>query len=125
MGPTFVRIGPHSAISDLDARPVRAQHLRSAPELPKDFPTMPLDANSRFIAQVCGVAVILLATWFHGHGKSLDRGLSRCEAGGLQAREPRDCISCERDEASHADARRVDCDAPSPALRTRNATRRS
>jgi hypothetical protein len=86
---------------------------------------MPLDANSRFIAKVCGAAVILLTAWFHGNGKSLDQGLSRCEASGLQAQESRDCISCERHEASHADALRVDCDASSHALRMRSATRRS
>jgi len=68
---------------------------------------MPLDANSRFIAGVCSAAVILLATWFHGNGKNLDRALSHCEASGVQAQQPRDCIPCERDEGSHADAERL------------------
>lgn len=86
---------------------------------------MPLDANSRFIAGVCSAAVILLAAWFHGNGRNPDRALSHCEAGGVQAQPPRDCISCERDEVSHADALRVDRDAPSRALRARNATPRS
>nr|WP_298124629.1 hypothetical protein [uncultured Pseudoxanthomonas sp.] len=86
---------------------------------------MPLDANSRFIAGVCSAAVILLATWFHGNGKNLDRALSHCEASGVQAQQPRDCIPCERDEGSHADALRVDHDAPSHELRTHNATPRS
>lgn len=86
---------------------------------------MPLDANSRFIAGVCSAAIILLAIWFHGNGKNRDRALSHCEAVGVQSQQPRDCISCERDEASHADTLQMDRDAPSRALRARNATPRS
>lgn len=61
---------------------------------------MPLDPNSRFIAGVCGVAVVLLLTWFHGNGQGFDRARSRCEPDVRQVDDARDCATCHQAETS-------------------------
>jgi len=60
---------------------------------------MRLDSNSRSILGCCVVAVVLLLTWFHGNGKGLDRGLSRCESKSVPVEDARDCATCHQDEA--------------------------
>lgn len=60
---------------------------------------MRLDSNSRSILGCCVVAVVLLLTWFHGNGKGLDHGLSRCGKP-APAEGARDCAVCQPDAAS-------------------------
>jgi hypothetical protein len=69
---------------------------------------MPLDSNSRSILGCCVVAVVLLITWFHGNGRGVDHGLSRCASQPAPADDTRDCATCHHDQASRDAALRVD-----------------
>ncbi|CAN7215975.1 hypothetical protein LJR143_000620 [Pseudoxanthomonas sp. LjRoot143] len=73
---------------------------------------MPLDSNSRFIAGVCGVAVLLLVAWLHGNAQGIDHRIPSCDPSGVPQDQARECASCPHEETS-----RIIGDAPSLPIR--------
>jgi hypothetical protein len=99
-------------------------HITCPPASPArlyEFPIMPLDSNSRLIAGLCGAALVLLATWFHGNGKGLERGTERCSPGVEPPRQASDCDTCHLGDAGSLATGRM----PPPPTRMAAAAPRS
>lgn len=83
-----------------------------------ELPVMPLDSNSRFIAGVCGVAVLLLLTWLHATGTRAEGATPRCATQALPMMDAaNDCERCHREQAPQDVVPVAADDAPRPAQR--------
>lgn len=74
---------------------------------------MPLDSNSRFIAGVCGVAVLALVAWLHLKGGDLGPRPARCEPA-MPPEQVRDCRDCHQQDRA---ALPIADDTPQPPAR--------